>query len=332
MGEQKLRNNTWNNAYCLEDIMGEDDKAGENIFRDLFNSINDPMYLANINQDGSPGRFQDVNEAACRVLGYTREELLKLSPRDINIPSNHGRFSNDFFHELRSNGRMTYESTHLSKLGESIPVEANASVLHYKNQRYYVVIARNISNRKLAEQALKSSEFRYRRIIETMQEGFGEIDLAGRIISTNAHLHQMFGYPQDEMIGLNMIEDLLFPEDWPMMRERQKGRRQGQAGAYDQRFRTKTGGTMWAIVTATPVRNEDGTVCGSFAMMTDITERKRAEEALKISERSLSEAQQLAHIGNWKWTVETDEVQWSKELYRMTGLNPELPPPDYADM
>ena len=67
-------------------------------------------------------------------------------------------------------------------------------------------------------------------------------------------------------------------------------------------------------------------------MMTDITERKRAEEALKISERSLSEAQQLAHIGNWKWTVETDEVQWSKELYRITGLNPELPLPAYADM
>ena len=65
----------------------------------------------------------------------------------------------------------------------------------------------------MAEAALRQSEARYRRIIETTREGFCEIDSAGRIVSVNPRMNRLFGYAPGEMIGLNLIEDLYFPED-----------------------------------------------------------------------------------------------------------------------
>jgi len=140
---------------------------------------------------------------------------------------------------------------------------------------------------------LRASEERHRRIIETTQEGFGEIDSSGRIVSANKRCAEMFGYTPDEFIGLNIVEDLLFPIDRENMLERLDRRRRGEADSYEQRLRAKDGEALWAIVSATPIKDESGAVHGSFAMLTDITERKQAETEREIALRKVERAQAM---------------------------------------
>jgi len=83
--------------------------------------------------------------------------------------------------------------------------------------------------------------------------------------------------------------------------------------------------------TANPVMDTDGNVTACLEICTNITERKRVEESFRNSERLLLEAQRLSHIGSWSWNVECDAVSWSDELYAITGLDPKLPPPSYAE-
>jgi PAS domain S-box-containing protein len=140
------------------------------------------------------------------------------------------------------------------------------------------------TKRKQAEEMLRRSEARYRGIIETMQEGFTEIDSAGRIVFANKRSAEIFGYTPEEFMGIHMVGDLLFPMDSEEMLKRLDRRRRGEGMTYEQRFRRKNGEAMWTIVSATPFQNEFGAIMGSFAMTTDITERKRMETALKESE------------------------------------------------
>ena len=91
-------------------------------FRQLFDNANDAMYLWELADDGSPGRCIEVNEAAARMTGYSRRELLRMRPQDLDGPSS---FENrpGVMAELVEHGHTTFEATHQSKDGRGIPVE-----------------------------------------------------------------------------------------------------------------------------------------------------------------------------------------------------------------
>ena len=78
-------------------------------------------------------------------------------------------------------------------------------------------------------------------------------------------------------------------------------------------------------------RSEDGKPLRMIGTHKDISVRKQAEEALRQSQKKLQEAQRIAHVGSWQLDLMTNHVVWSEELYRILGLNPELPPPDYTE-
>lgn len=92
---------------------------------------------------------------------------------------------------------------------------------------------------------------------------------------------------------------------------------QGQASRFEARFRDRI-----ADLHVRPFRDETGSIVGAVGVALDVTDRKRAEEALQQAERQLLEAQQLAHIGRWEWDVASDALIWSDELYRVFGIEP----------
>ncbi|HEV2845452.1 MAG TPA: ATP-binding protein, partial [Thermoanaerobaculia bacterium] len=132
------------------------------------------------------------------------------------------------------------------------------------------------NERRRTEAALRASQEDYRRIVETAQEGIWSIDAEGRTTYANPHLAEMLGYSVQEMIGMNAF-DLTPPEELDRAREHWDQRTQGFSGQVEFVFLRKDGSPLWTHCTATPVRDAEGRFAGAFAMVTDVTGRKRAE-------------------------------------------------------
>ncbi len=181
-------------------------------------------------------------------------------------------------------GSHLYEWTFQRMDGEDFYAEVSLSKVTPETEPpFLLAIVRDIAERKNIEKTLRDCEDRYKLSIESAQEAFGEIDLEGRIVSVNSRLEEMFGYRHGEMNGLHLVDDLIFQGDRPVMIETLQRRHRGEPSAYEQRFARKDGGVLWAIVSPTPIYDIDGNVTGAIAMMTDITMRKKAEDALSHS-------------------------------------------------
>ena len=133
---------------------------------------------------------------------------------------------------------------------------------------------------KQTEKELQESEEKFRHIVTTVREGILSMDADWKITFANAHLAKMFGYTHEELAGLS-FELFLHQEDLEDFAQRKKERQQGLSGQFERRFKTKDGRTLWTIVSATPLKDENGKFAGSFGTITDITGRKKAEKLLQ---------------------------------------------------
>jgi PAS domain S-box-containing protein len=127
----------------------------------------------------------------------------------------------------------------------------------------------------------REDEQRFRRIVETANEGIWEIDKDARTVFVNQRLADMLGYMVEEMLGRSAF-DFLFPEDHPEGERRLESAKQGiPKRSSEFRYRRKDGSVLWTIASRTPKLDADGNFVGSFAMISDITELKKTEEALR---------------------------------------------------
>ncbi|MEP7220864.1 MAG: PAS domain-containing sensor histidine kinase [Bacteroidota bacterium] len=133
---------------------------------------------------------------------------------------------------------------------------------------------------KVMEDALRTSEERYRHIVETANEGIWLIDPNARISFANARMAEMLGYPVSEIIGHSMY-DFIDPRWLAIGKKYYAKRLAGVQEQYDFQFIRHDGSRLWVIISAGPVYDSKGTLIGSLAMITDITERKNAEDALR---------------------------------------------------
>jgi len=139
-------------------------------------------------------------------------------------------------------------------------------------------------------EALQASEERYRRIVETAEEGICVLDEVGGTVFVNQKMAQMLGYTADEMLG-SPILSYVDPRDRAAVESALNRRRAGVRERYDVRFRRRDGSELWAILASTPIFDETGRYKGSLKMATDITERKRLERG--IAEISSLEQQRI---------------------------------------
>jgi PAS domain S-box-containing protein len=144
----------------------------------------------------------------------------------------------------------------------------------------------DLSERQRWEAALRESEERHRRLIETAYEGIWTIDAAGRTTYVNQRMADLLGYAPTEMMG-RVHTDFMWEEDRPKGDVEMDRRRQGTAAVWDQRYRRKDGGELWTVASCSTLHDADGKFVGALGMFTDITDRKRAEAGLRASEERL---------------------------------------------
>jgi len=132
----------------------------------------------------------------------------------------------------------------------------------------------------LINASLKESEEKYRRMVDTANEGIWVLGPDTLTASVNARMAEMLGYAPEEMIG-RPVTDFMFEQDALDHQQRMETRRQGIAEHFERRFRGKDGQTVWVLVSGTPIFDNEHRYQGAFGMHTDITERKMAEEELR---------------------------------------------------
>ena len=126
----------------------------EEKFRGIFDHINDGLHIHEIGPDGKPGKFIEVNEVACRMLQYTREEMLKHSPLDF-ATDYHSKPRDQIFLENSTTGHTIFETGHRRKDGTIIPVEINTHVVNLQGKRVIVAVVRDITERRLTNDTLQ---------------------------------------------------------------------------------------------------------------------------------------------------------------------------------
>jgi PAS domain S-box-containing protein len=124
----------------VRDVSSE--KTEEEKYRALFNGINDSVFIHDM-----AAHFLEINDAACKRLGYTREELIKMGPQKIDSPK-FAKMVPGRIKELKEKGRAVFESAHVTKDGKEIPVEISSKVITYAGKPAILSVARDISGRK----------------------------------------------------------------------------------------------------------------------------------------------------------------------------------------
>lgn len=229
-----------------------------------------------------------VNGRAESLFGYSAQEAVG-RPIALAVPPDQAeQFQGYVASALQGSESEGLETVFRRNDGSLVHVAVTVSPLRDRSGSVTAVsvIARDMTERKLAQMALKESEERYRRIVETTQDGVWAADEANRTSFVNARVKEMLGYSAAEMLGAP-LEQFVAAEDRPLLASHLDRRRKGVREQYDLRLRRKDGADVWVIVSAAPLGRAEGPYAGMLAMLTDITARKEAEADLARSNDDL---------------------------------------------
>ena len=230
------------------------------------------------------GCFIEVNQAWLDTLGYTRDEVIGKWCGDFLADGYQEHFRVNFPRFKAAGEIHGVEFQMVRKDGSLITVSVDGRIGRDEQGEFKQThcILHDITERRQYEEALKASEERYRRIVETANEGICAMDSQFRTTFVNQRMADMLGYSVEEMIG-RPIDLFIAEEDLSDHDEKMNERRLGRPGVFERRLCRKDGGTLWTIVSATALRDGEGNFAGSFGMFTDISERKSVEEQLSAT-------------------------------------------------
>jgi PAS domain S-box-containing protein len=193
-----------------------------------------------------------------------------------------------------------------------------------------VIVHEDVTYRRLFADALRESEARYRLLAENVRDVVWRLDLqTNRIIYVSPSIQGLCGYTREEILS-RPFEASLTPESYRNVQEwlaaSLSEHAAGRAGS-DQPLRQveqrcKDGTTVWTEVAVSLLFDEENQPLEIVGVSRDISERKRAEDALRQNDRRLAEAQRIARMGYWERDLRTDKILWSDETFRIFGLQP----------
>ncbi|MEM2440248.1 MAG: PAS domain S-box protein [Candidatus Bathyarchaeia archaeon] len=273
-------------------------RESEETYRAILNGMNDTAWVIDFN-----GKFIDVNEAAVRVLGYSREELLNMGPPDIDSSLTREQIM-ELIRNMPKDKVQVFETSHKTKSGKIIPVEISSSLITYKGKPAILSIARDITERKKAEEklrelteALKESEATYRALLNGMNDTAWVIDFNGKFIDVNEAAVRVLGYSREELLKMGPpdIDSSLTEEQiMELIRNMPKDRIQ----VFETSHKTRDGRIIPVEISSSLVPYKGKTAILSIAR--DITRRKQAEEKMRSLMEQLRMAnEKLSVIGKW---------------------------------
>jgi PAS domain S-box-containing protein len=260
-------------------------------------------------------RFLVVNPAWTLTLGWSEEELRGRRALDLMHPDDRGR-------ALAEGSRMPERGSEIHDLELRIRHRDGSYrwimwSSRSDGERLYAV-ARDVTRRKLADEALRKNEQWLRKLVQTAAEGIWVLDADDRTTFANKRLAQMLGYSVDEMLGRH-VHDFLTEHGRTLAESRLASRRRGISDSQEVRFIRKDGGEVWVILTGGPLTGEDGGYAGSLDMLVDIGERRGREQALRASEERYRNIVETTSEGVWMIDAEHHTTYVNRRMAEMLG-------------
>ncbi len=243
----------------------------------LLEQASDAIFVAN-----KQGEYTDVNKKACEMLGYTKKELLKLKIIDLIPPGDHDL--NPIKFDLINTKKPTLTERRLVRKDGKIIDVAISRVMHDDGRMQGIV--RDITKRKKVEAALSTREEQFRVTFENAPIGACLTDADGRYLKVNKAYCEMLGYSEKELLSIDFTS-ISHPEELQQNIDLKNIALASEINSFEmeKRYRTKTGKTIWVLLKSSLVRDEQNKPLYFIAHVQDITERKKAEDALKESEQ-----------------------------------------------
>jgi PAS domain S-box-containing protein len=270
------------NVECMGSI---DLKKVESIYKLLFECARDMVFLVDMN-----GKILDVNYAAVKEYGYTRDEMMSMTVNDLRSPGQRGSIEKNF-NEAFAHGAI-YETIHTRKDGSKFPVEVSSRGLTLDEKKMLIAIVRDSTKRKEAERTYS----RIVAIVESSDDAILGMTLDGIITDWNRGAEKIYGYTAKEMLGRSV--EVLIPKDRAEeLSHITEVIRQGMRLEHFDTLRIRKDGKPVPVsLNASPIIPK-GEIIGISWTARDITERRKYEEVLRESERRFRNIYDQAPIG-----------------------------------
>jgi PAS domain S-box-containing protein len=256
-------------------------QAKEEYYRIILQTAMDGLWVVDMQ-----GRLLKVNDACCRMTGYSEEEMLCMKMSDLEAIETSAEIE-EHIRKVISQGWDRFETKHRRKEGTVYDVEISVRYVPIEGG-ILVGFSRDITDRKRAEEALRESEARFRSYFELPLIGIAVTSPEKGWLEANDKLCEIFGYTRDQLMRMTWAE-ITYPDDLSAdVAEFEKvlsGRIEGYS--MEKRFIRKDGQVIYTDISVRCVRYLNGKVNYFIALVNDITERKCAEESLKESEETL---------------------------------------------
>ena len=287
-------------------------RSSEEHYRLLFENNPSPMWVF----DEESLAFLAVNAAAIRHYGYSRQEFLSMTLKDIRPPEDAPVLLEDLGGGTSSLGSRN-EWKHLKKDGTLIDVEITSQNLNWAERPAGLILATDITKRNQAEEALRENEEKFRSLVENALAGIFTVDHMYRFVYANGELCKILGYPEEQLLGKD-FRSMLSDDSRELVTERYVRRQRGEQipPRYEINIIRADGEARNVEMSVTVVRDQAGNPL-SMGQLVDITERRRAEEALRTSEERLRQVIRVSRIGIFDHDHLTDTVYLSPEYREM---------------
>jgi len=269
-------------------------QEAEKRYRQVVENATEIIYTVN-----EKGNFTYGNPAGLKVTGYSLQELRELNYTDLVVPDHRERVSQAYVNQLRERRPTSYiEFPLFSKAGEIMWFGQNTSLVIEDGKVVgFHIIARDITERKRAEELLRESKARFQELFNETPVGYHEVDAEGRIFRVNRTELEMLGYTAEEMLG-QFVSKFTVEEKTPQQPVLTNlANIVSSTQGFERTYQRKDGTTIPVLIERRVIREANGKVKSIRSTIQDITERKRAEEEREKMQAQLIQAQKMESIG-----------------------------------
>ncbi|MEO8206411.1 MAG: PAS domain S-box protein, partial [Chthoniobacterales bacterium] len=250
-----------------------------------------------------------------------------------------------FFNSIHPDDRAHVEKAFYDALEGSRPYQTECRIIHPHGEVRYLYCwgevfldekgkpvrmvgsSADITERKQHQAALQASEARFSSAFEHAAIGMALVSPNGHVLKANRALSDLIGYSGEEVLGKS-FQEITHPDDLQPNLKQMQQLMEGKISSYhmEKRYFHKLGHLVWVLLSVSLIRNQNGKPEHFIAQIQDITQRKQAEEDLRLTAERMQLAARAGKVGIWEWDCVTGDLNWDDQMYIHYGLQRETAP------